>query len=58
MVKCTFSGREIPPGKGIMFVREDGRILYFYNRKAEKNFFKLNRKPRETRWTSYYAKGG
>jgi large subunit ribosomal protein L24e len=57
MVKCSFSGEEIPPGKGIMFVRTDGRILYFKNRKAEKNYLKLHRKPRETKWTKFYAKG-
>lgn len=37
-----------------MFVRKDGRILYFESMKAQKNFFKLGRKARETRWTEEY----
>jgi len=37
-----------------MYVRKDGRILYFEGMKAQKNFFKLGRKPRETRWTEEF----
>jgi ribosomal protein L24E len=52
--KCSFSGRPIAQGTGTMFIRKDGRILYFENMKAQKNFFKLGRKPRETRWTEEF----
>jgi large subunit ribosomal protein L24e len=52
--KCSFSGKPIAPGTGTMYVRKDGRILYFESMKAQKNFFKLGRKPRETRWTEEY----
>ncbi|MGM5483335.1 MAG: 50S ribosomal protein L24e [Nanobdellota archaeon] len=51
MVKCSFSGKEIPRGKGIMRIKPDGKIMYFYDRKCEKNMFKLNRKPQNVRWT-------
>ncbi len=51
---CDFSKKEIPPGKGIMYVKKDGKILHFLNSKAEKNFLKLKRKPRTTRWTNEY----
>jgi large subunit ribosomal protein L24e len=37
MVKCSFSGKELPIGKGIMYIKSDGKILYFIDRKAEKN---------------------
>ncbi len=37
-----------------MYIRKDGKILYFENMKAQKNFFKRGRKPRETRWTEEY----
>ena len=30
---CTFSGEEIEPGTGMMFVRRDGSILWFKNSK-------------------------
>jgi ribosomal protein L24E len=52
--KCSFSGKPIAQGTGTMFIRKDGKILYFENMKAQKNFFKLGRKPRETRWTEAY----
>lgn len=51
MVKCSFSGKEIPKGKGIMYVKADGKILYFADRKAEKNMLKLKRKPQNVTWT-------
>ena len=56
MIKSSFSGREIPPGKGIMYVKKDGKILYFLNRKEEKNMIQLKRKPRRVKWTEEYAK--
>lgn len=56
MVKSSYSGKDIPPGKGIMYVRKDGRVLYFMNRKEEKNLFKLGRKPRTVAWTEEYRR--
>ena len=52
MVKCSFSGKEIPIGKGIMYVKSDGKVLYFFDRKAEKNMLKLGRKPQNVKWTA------
>lgn len=51
MVKCSFSGEDIPRGTGIMYVTKTGRVLYFKDRKAEKNMMELGRVPRRTRWT-------
>lgn len=51
MVKCSFSGRPIEKGTGKMYVKKDGKVLYFANSKAQKNFLKLKRKARTTRWT-------
>jgi|AntRauTorckE6833_2_1112554.scaffolds.fasta_scaffold29795_2 large subunit ribosomal protein L24e len=56
MVKSSFSGKEIPPGTGIMYVKKDGKILHFMSRKEEKNMLKLGRKPRTTTWTEEYRK--
>jgi large subunit ribosomal protein L24e len=56
MVNCSFSGKKIPPGKGIMLIQNDGRVLYFYDRKCEKNMVKLHRKPRTTRWTAEFQR--
>lgn len=56
MVKSSFSGKDIPPGKGLMYVKKDGKILYFLNHKEEKNMLKLRRKARSTAWTEEYRK--
>jgi large subunit ribosomal protein L24e len=47
---CDFSGEEIEPGTGTMYVRNDGTILYFKDSKAEKNYF-MGREPRDLEWT-------
>ncbi len=54
MVKCSFCGNELSLGTGKLYVKKDGKLLYFDARKCEKNMLKLNRKARETRWTSEY----
>ena len=54
MAKCTFCGKNILIGTGKMFVKMDGRILYFCSMKCEKQTFKLNHKPRTTKWTQEY----
>ena len=56
MIKSSFSGKEIPRGKGIMYVKKDGKILYFLNHKEEKNMLQLKRKPRRVKWTEEYRK--
>ncbi|MBN1157705.1 50S ribosomal protein L24e [Candidatus Woesearchaeota archaeon] len=55
MVRCTFCGEHLEKGTGKMYVKKDGKIFYFCSMKCEKNTLKLNRKPRETRWTRAYA---
>jgi len=51
MVKCSFSGKEIPKGKGLMYVKKDGTIYYFYSSKEKKNFLNLKREGRRQKWT-------
>lgn len=51
---CDFSKKPIPPGKGKMFIRKDGRVLNFLSNKEQKNFLKLKRKSRNTKWTNEY----
>ena len=48
---CSFSGKEIKPGTGKMFVKDNGQILYFATRKSEKNLLKLKRDNRKFKWT-------
>jgi large subunit ribosomal protein L24e len=46
---CDFSGEEIEPGTGIMYVQRDGSVLHFKDSKAEKNFF-AGRESRDVEW--------
>ncbi len=53
---CSFCGNEIEVGTGKMYVRRDGKVLYFCSRKCEKNMLELKRNPRKLKWTKYYQK--
>ncbi|KYH41606.1 MAG: 50S ribosomal protein L24 [Candidatus Bathyarchaeota archaeon B26-2] len=54
--RCSFCGYEFPPGTGIMYVRNDGSILWFCSSKCRKSSLKLRRDSRKFKWTSYYGK--
>ena len=43
---CDYTGEEIEPGTGTMYVKKDGTILHFVDSKAEKNYF-LGREARD-----------
>ena len=49
--KCSFTGKPIPPGTGMMYVKKTGQVLYFINSKAKKNYLNLGRVPARTKWT-------
>jgi len=53
--KCSFCGREIEPGTGIMYVKNDGSILWFCSSKCRKNYLKLRRNPKKLKWTLKYS---
>ncbi|MCD6209698.1 MAG: 50S ribosomal protein L24e [Methanophagales archaeon] len=48
--KCSFCNLPIEPGRGKMFVRRDGTVLYFCSSKCERNMIKLGRKRRRVKW--------
>ncbi len=52
----TFTGKEIPKGMGLMYVKKDGTVYWFADKKSEKNFLRMNRTPSETKWTNFYHK--
>lgn len=53
---CSFCGDEFPSGTGIMYVRNDGSILWFCSSKCRKSSIKLKRDSRKLPWTRYYGK--
>jgi len=54
MVKCTFTGREEHPHKGIHLIKNDGTVEYYSSSKAIKNARKLRRDKRKLKWTEAY----
>ncbi|NHV97368.1 MAG: 50S ribosomal protein L24e [Thaumarchaeota archaeon] len=54
---CSFCGREVKLGYGIMLVRNDGSIEYFCSSKCRKNALNLKRDPRKFKWTAHHRKG-
>lgn len=54
--KCSFCGREILPGTGIMYVKNDGTAFWFCSSKCRKNMLELKRDPRKLKWTLKYGK--
>ncbi|MCD6563541.1 MAG: 50S ribosomal protein L24 [Thermoproteales archaeon] len=50
--KCSFCGRVIQPGTGLMYVRNDGSILRFCSSKCYKSMLKLRRNPKKLKWTT------
>ena len=54
--KCSFTGKPIPPGTGMMYVKKTGQVLYFINSKAKKNYIELGRVPARTRGTDVARK--
>ncbi|WP_456487882.1 50S ribosomal protein L24e [Candidatus Alkanophaga liquidiphilum] len=55
-MRCSFCKREIEPGTGKMFVRNDSTVFYFCSSKCEKNQIKLRRKARKVKWARKAAK--
>jgi len=57
MTDCSFCKQKLKEGTGKMYVKKDGKILYFCGMKCEKNMIKLGRRAREQKWTGFYQKG-
>ncbi|WP_299235089.1 50S ribosomal protein L24e [Natronomonas sp.] len=49
---CDYSGQEIEPGTGTMYVKTDGTVLWFADAKCEKNYF-MGREARDLEWIGY-----
>ena len=54
--ECSFCGKDIDRGTGMMYVKKTGQVLYFINSKAKKNYIELGRVPARTRWTDVARK--
>lgn len=50
-MKCSFCSKDVEKGKGLRFVKKDGKVLDFCSLKCEKNMLKLKRKPAKKKWS-------
>lgn len=50
MARCSYCRKEISKGTGMLFVKKDGKTLWFCNKKCEINSIKLKRKPQKQKW--------
>ena len=46
---CDYSGQEIEPGTGTMYVKTNGTVLWFADAKCEKNYL-MGREARDLEW--------
>lgn len=54
--KCSFCGGEFQPGTGMMYIKNDGSILWFCSSKCRKSSLDFGRDARRFKWTEYYGK--
>lgn len=54
--RCSFCGDEFPAGTGLMYVRNDGTILWYCSSKCRKSSVDMRRDSRRLKWTQYYGK--
>jgi large subunit ribosomal protein L24e len=52
---CSFCGGAFQPGEGITYVKNDGSILQFCNRRCRMNKLVYKKNPRKTKWTKVYG---
>ncbi|KAJ5075269.1 60S ribosomal protein L24 [Anaeramoeba ignava] len=52
---CSFSGTKIVPGRGMRFVRSDGKSFIFFSKKCY-SLFDNKKNPRKIAWTQFYRR--
>jgi len=50
MTKCSFCGKQVIPGRGIIFVEMSGRVLDLCSAKCRKNW-NMGREAKKLKWT-------
>lgn len=51
MTKCSFCGKPVSKGTGVMYIKRDGTVFFFCSKKCEKNILKLGRNPSRFKYT-------
>jgi large subunit ribosomal protein L24e len=53
--RCSFCGRPIPLGTGVMYIRNDAATFWYCSSKCRKNASVLKRDPRSLKWARQKA---
>ncbi|MET1128755.1 MAG: 50S ribosomal protein L24e [Thermoproteota archaeon] len=53
--ECSYCGHEIEPGTGLMYVLNNGSVLWFCSRKCF-TFWRRKTDPRRLKWTKKYTR--
>lgn len=56
-MKCSFCGKDIKRGQGILYVKKDGTLIYFDDGKCQVNMLVLKRKAGKLKWARAGAIG-
>lgn len=48
--RCSFCGKLIPLGTGVMYIRNDAATFWYCSSKCRKNASQLKRDPRSLKW--------
>ena len=56
MVNCTFCGKEVEPGTGTLYIKDDAKIVNYCSMKSRREQLKLKRNPVHTVWTERFKK--
>jgi len=55
MVDCTFCGKLLVPGTGKLYVKKDGKQLFFCSNKCKKHLVIKKHRARKVKWTKEAA---
>ena len=55
ILKCSYCGKNIAPGYGTTYVKNDGSIFNFCTKKCKKYKLKFKKPARKVRWTKFYG---
>ncbi|OLS13407.1 MAG: large subunit ribosomal protein L24e [Promethearchaeota archaeon CR_4] len=54
---CDFCGKPIQPGKGTIYVKNDGIVWNFCTRRCRVLKIRYKKNPRKAPWTKFYKQG-
>ncbi|MHA1302444.1 MAG: 50S ribosomal protein L24e [Candidatus Heimdallarchaeaceae archaeon] len=53
---CSFCGKDIPPGHGLLYVQRTGNVLHFCSNKCKRSQLDFKRDPKKLKYTKKYEK--